>query len=200
MSDSLHTLFPRLQACDEQAATQIFNRFASRLIALARTRLDVRFQAVVDAEDVMQSVWRSFFRRQQAGEFHFDRWDDVWSLLVLMTVRKCARTANALQAARRDVNRQVSAAANPEDDSASWQFMDRQPLPEEAAMLAELVAQLMDKLDERQRQILTMRLQGYSIEEISDEVGRTERTVIRILNHIREQLRPAPLSTSAEAR
>lgn len=78
--------------------------------------------------------------------------------------------------------------------------MDRQPLPEEAAMLAELVAQLMDKLDERQRQILTMRLQGYSIEEISDEVGRTERTVIRILNHIREQLRPAPLSTSAEAR
>lgn len=199
MSDSLQALFPHLQACDEQAAADIFNRFASRLIALARTRLDDRFRAVVDPEDVMQSVWRSFFRRQQAGEFHFERWDDVWSLLVLMTVRKCARTANALRAARRDVNRQISASGNSEDASASWQFMDRQPQPEEAAMLAELVAQLMEKLDERQRQILTMRLQGYTIEEISEEVGRTERTVIRILNHIREQLRSPLFSASTEA-
>ncbi|MEZ6114038.1 MAG: ECF-type sigma factor [Pirellulaceae bacterium] len=147
MSDSLQILCFRVHKLATSKRPRDLQSFCQPLdCPVPRTRLDVRFQAVVDAEDVMQSVWRSFFRRQQAGEFpHFDRWDDVWSLLVLMTVRKCARTANALRAARRDVNRQISASGNSEDVSASWQFMDRQPQPEEAAMLAELVAQIMEK-------------------------------------------------------
>ena len=57
-----------------------------------------------------------------------------------------------------------------------------------AAMLAELVEQLMTPLDERDRQVLTLRLQGHQIEEISSLVGCTERTVRRVLGRIKQRL------------
>ena len=188
MSDSLLSFFPRLQQGDEDAATDVFNRFSGRLVRLAATRLDQRMQATVDAEDVIQSVWRSFFRRQKAGEFHFEHWDEVWSLLVLMTVRGCARRAKAGHAQKRDIDREIRFAADNED-AIPLQALDRQPLPDEAAMLADLISNLLGQLDERQQQIVTLRLQGYSIEEIAQQVSRTERTVIRVLNRLRDALK-----------
>jgi DNA-directed RNA polymerase specialized sigma24 family protein len=52
-----------LSPCDEQAARENFDRFARRLIGLARTRLDRRIRQKIDPEDVVQSVFRSFFTR-----------------------------------------------------------------------------------------------------------------------------------------
>ncbi|MCA9173199.1 MAG: hypothetical protein KDB14_01800 [Planctomycetales bacterium] len=186
MSDSLRSLFPRLQQGDERAATDVFNRFSERLVRLASTRLDQRIQATSDAEDVLQSVWRSFFRRQRAGEFQFQDWDEVWSLLVVMTVRACARRANALHAQKRDVDREV----RPELDSPiAWQAFDREPLPDEAVMLTDLISHLLEQLDDRRRMMVTMRLQGHSIDDIARQTNRTERTVIRVLNSVRAALR-----------
>ncbi|MCA9138520.1 MAG: hypothetical protein KDB00_17230 [Planctomycetales bacterium] len=186
MSDSICTLLPNLQSGDEDAACAVFDRFAGRLLQLAKSRLELRIRSTNDEEDVMQSVWRSFFRRQQQGEFHFEDWDEVWSLLVLMTVRRCARTANAARAAKRDVNR---VANMPAEDSFHWQAMDRQPTPDEVVELSDLVINIMESLEPRQRTIFTMRMQGFSVEEISAQVNRTERTVLRTLALIRDHLR-----------
>ena len=41
----------------------------------------------VDPEDVVQSAFRSFFTRQAAGQFDVASWDDLWGLLVVITVR-----------------------------------------------------------------------------------------------------------------
>src|SRR5262245_50887646 len=89
---------PRFQACnavlrngDETAAAEIFERFTGRLIGLARSRLDQRLQGKVDPEDVLQSVYRSFFVRHRDGKFKLESWDNLWSLLAQITVRKCCR-------------------------------------------------------------------------------------------------------------
>ena len=67
-SESFDDVMGRLRAGDQSAAaTEIFQRFARRLIGLARTRLDDRVRSKVDAEDVLQSVFRSFFVRQAVG-------------------------------------------------------------------------------------------------------------------------------------
>ncbi|MEZ6090020.1 MAG: sigma-70 family RNA polymerase sigma factor [Pirellulaceae bacterium] len=189
MSDNLSSLFPRLRQGDERAAADVFNRFSERLVQLASTRLKQRIQATSDAEDVMQSVWRSFFRRQKIGEFHFENWDEVWSLLVLMTVRACARRANAARAAKRNVDREVRISSDDDSPDTTWQALDRQPLPDEAVMLTDLISHLLQPLDQRRRTMVTLRLQGYSIEEIAEQTGRTQRTVIRVLNLVREALR-----------
>jgi DNA-directed RNA polymerase specialized sigma24 family protein len=46
----------------------------------------------------------------------------------------------------------------------------------------------MDRLTAREREVVTLRLQGYSVPEIAGRVGRTERTVERALERARYHL------------
>ena len=57
---SFDQLMVRLRAGDPDAASVIFHGFVRRLIGLARTKLDAALQNKVDAEDVAQSVFKSF--------------------------------------------------------------------------------------------------------------------------------------------
>src|SRR4051794_21953217 len=79
----------RLRAGDEVAAQEVFGRYAHRLIALARSRLGERLRPKVDAEDVVQSVFKSFFVRYAEDRFDLGGWDGLWSLLTVITLRKC---------------------------------------------------------------------------------------------------------------
>ena len=95
---SSQILLEQLRAGDGRAADAIFHRFARRLVGMARGRLDGRLRQKVDPEDVVQSVFRSFFDRSARGEFDFANWEAVWGLLVLLTVRntRVARSSPAM--------------------------------------------------------------------------------------------------------
>src|SRR6266478_2806061 len=83
---SFDDLMTRLRADDSMAATNLFRRYSRRLIGLARTRLQGEMKRKVDPEDVMQSVFRSFFRRHADGKFELEGWDNLWSLLACITL------------------------------------------------------------------------------------------------------------------
>jgi len=179
----------RLRAGDDAAAAAVFDRFARRLIHLAQQQLDRGLRAKVDAEDVVQSVLRSFFRRCRDGQYELVCWDSLWGVLATITVRKCINRVEYFRAAGRDVRREV-----PLDDVPSAGFkagawlLDREPTPPEAAALTETIERLMAQLDERERTMLTLALEGQSVEEISRQVGRSERTVQRLLEWVKHQL------------
>jgi RNA polymerase sigma-70 factor (ECF subfamily) len=177
----------RLRRGDSDAARHVFHRFARRLIGLARAHLAERIDHKEDPEDVIQSVFRSFFLRQRAGQFEIDGWDSLWSILALITLRKCHNRAAYYHAERRDIDREAGSSA-PWDGADGWQAIDREPTPEEAAVLAETVEVVMRRLEPRDRAVLACHLQGYSPEEISARVGRARRTVRRTLERIRRAL------------
>jgi RNA polymerase sigma-70 factor (ECF subfamily) len=166
---------------------QIFDRFAQRLIGLARSRLDGVMRRKVDPEDVIQSAFKSFFRSTDRP-YQLDGWDSLWSLLARITLRKCGRRIRQFRTAQRDIRREVATGAAAEDSGRDWEALTREPSPSEAAVLAETVETLLRSLDERDRQILVMSLQGYEIPEIAGQVGCTERTVYRVLHFIRAEL------------
>jgi RNA polymerase sigma-70 factor, ECF subfamily len=177
----------RLRAGDEAAAREVFGRFAHRLIGLARTRLGERLRPKVDAEDVVQSVFKSFFVRFADDRFDLEGWDGLWSLLTVITLRKCGYRTRHFRAGRRDVRRE---AAGREDDSASaWEAVAREPTPVEAAQLTETVEQLFAGLDDRNRRIVELSLQGSTVAETAAAVGITERTVYRTLERVKQRLR-----------
>ncbi len=180
-------LMTRLRAGNEEAARLIFHRFAGRLIALARSRLDDRVRQKVGPEDVAQSVLKSFFLRQAAGQFDLENWDTLWSLLTTITLRKCGHKIEHFRAACRDVRREAAAAAA-DDSAASWQAIAREPTPDEAAQLADTVEQLFAGLGEEDRHIIELALQGYSPREISDRLDVLERTVYRRLERVKTRL------------
>ncbi len=142
----------------------------------------------VDAEEVVQSAFRSFFVRQAHGQFELRDWDSLWSLLVMITLRKCGRQVRRFRGPRRDVRKEVQAAV-PDTSDSGWEAIAREPLPDEAAALAELVESIMRGLNDRERQVLELRLQGCSVPEISAQVGRTEYTIEGILKQIRKHLK-----------
>lgn len=74
------------------------------------------------------------------------------------------------------------------DSDILWEPSAAEPTPQEAAVLSEIIEQAMRQLDERGRRVFSLKLQGYSIPEISSEIGRTERTVFRTLEDIRAHL------------
>src|SRR5438067_192126 len=106
--DSFQDLMQRLRGGDEVAATILFQRFARRLIGLARHQLDQRLRGKLDAEDVVQSVFKSFFPRFADGCFELDGWEDLWALLTVITLRKCGRRVEYFRARRRDVRREAT--------------------------------------------------------------------------------------------
>jgi DNA-directed RNA polymerase specialized sigma24 family protein len=65
---------------------------------------------------------------------------------------------------------------------------DREPGPEEAAILAETVQQVLGGLDDREQQVVTLSLQGYEAAEVSQQVGCTQSKVYRVLRLVRYRL------------
>lgn len=185
---SFDEFLAKLRAGDDGAARHMFTEYAARLIGLARTHLDSNVRRKVDPEDVVQSVFKSFYVRVSDGQFDLENWDGLWSLFVVITLRKCAHKVRDLHRQRQDIRREVAPQANADSSSSSWQAMATGPTPPEAAMLAETVEQVFAGLKPRERQILELHLQGRSIAEIQAEVKRSEYTVRDVLNRIRKTL------------
>jgi RNA polymerase sigma-70 factor (ECF subfamily) len=185
-NDSFAALMERLRSGENAASREVFQRFSRQLVALARRQFEQRLAHRVDPEGVVQSAFKSFFVRHREGKLQFDNWNGLWSLLTLITLRKCADRVEYFRAERRDVGREVSA---PKEQDQPWQLaLDREPLPQEAAVLAETVELLCKEVDADERPVLELSLQGYTATEISLQLGRALRSVQRLRERIRKRL------------
>jgi RNA polymerase sigma-70 factor, ECF subfamily len=164
-----------------------FDHFSRRLIGLARVHLGARLQHKIDPEDVVQSAYKSFLVRY-GDEALVAEGEGLWGLLTLITIRKCADRARYYQAECRDLQREGGASFNPGSNPASLVAVGREPTPDEAAVLAETVAGLLQQLNGNERRIVELSLQGYSTQEISEQTGRAERSVRRLRERVRKHL------------
>jgi RNA polymerase sigma-70 factor, ECF subfamily len=158
-----------------------FERFTRRLIGLARRQLADRLQHKVDPEDIVQSVYKSFLLRYGVGGLEKDS-EGLWALLARITLRKCADRARYHDAGCRDAGREVAG------DEPWQEAVSREPTPDEAAALAETVERLLAGLDGDERPIVELTLQGYATQEISEQLGRAERSVRRLRERVRRRL------------
>jgi RNA polymerase sigma-70 factor (ECF subfamily) len=187
MSDSFAEFMAGLRAGDDTAAGALVERFARQLVALARRQFAPGLRHKVDPEDVVQSAYKSFFHRYGGGNLEVAGWNSLWGLLTIITVRKCAERVAYHRAARRDAAREAAAPAG--EEPAPWmEALGREPTPYEAAVLNETVEQLLAGLDEDERPVLELSLQGYTTLEISERLGRAERTVRLLRECLRHRL------------
>src|SRR5262249_50768913 len=142
-----------LRSGDDAAETLVFRRFAPRLIALAARQPDAWMLDRSDVEDAVVSACASFFLRNRRGELRIATWDDLWSLLALITVRTCDKHRRYRHAARRDAAREVSLSWTQASDATAW-LPDRAPSPEENAILNETIEQLFRALKPDDRPIV----------------------------------------------
>ena len=189
MTDELtfDELLAKLRSGDDDAARQVFEQYARRLIGLAQMHLNSAVRRKMDAEDVVQSVFKSFFVRMGKGEFSLERMDNLWSLLALITLRKCGQKVRYLRRQSGDIRREAEPRQG-DDSTRGFEASTHGPTPAEAAIMAETVEQLFASLKDRERQIVELHLQGYEVAEIQEQVQRAEYTVRDVLTRVRKRL------------
>ncbi|MGO9466427.1 MAG: sigma-70 family RNA polymerase sigma factor [Isosphaeraceae bacterium] len=174
----------------DEAARRVWERYVPALLNLARHHLDHRLLHREDEEDVLQSMYASFCLRQQRGSFELFGRDDLWKLLVTVTLRKARNTARRHRQQARDYRRECAQPASPDSDANGWVLEEldaSEPTPDDAAALNEALENRLRALgDPVLRQIALRKLEGYTNKEIARELDDcTERTIERKLERIR---------------
>jgi DNA-directed RNA polymerase specialized sigma24 family protein len=183
-----------LRAGGDSAAQHLWERYFDRLVHLARNKLRAvpRRGAAEDEEDAALSAFDSFCQGLGRGRFPqlADR-DDLWRLLIVLTLRKACDQLTRQRAAKRGGDMVVGESDLCGADAPGGSGLDRlvgdEPAPEFAALVADQYRRLRDGLgDDSLRQVLDLRLEGYLQEEIAARMGCALRTVARKLDVIRE--------------
>jgi RNA polymerase sigma-70 factor (ECF subfamily) len=175
------TLLRRYRAGQEEAATCIYHRYAPRLRALAREFCPANYAGRFDADDVVQSVFRTFFQGSRKGAYEVPCGGELWGLLMVLTLNKIRSLVEFHRAGKRAVHQTASVgdlSDHPSvatDDSA-------------AALLRMVLDEQMAGLPDSNRDIIRLRIEGYEVGEIAKETGRSRRTVERVLQQFRSQL------------
>jgi DNA-directed RNA polymerase specialized sigma24 family protein len=183
-----------LKAGDRGAAQPLWERYFDRLVRLAGAKLRAARHpgAAEDEEDAALSAFDSFCEGARRGRFPqlADR-EDLWRLLVVITARKAWDQVERERAAKRGGGRTIvgSAAIGDGSDGALFaldQVVGTEPTPEFAAMLAEECQQRLDRLpNPKLRRIALLKMEGYTGEEIAEQLDISLRTVANKLKWIR---------------
>ncbi len=177
-------LLQQVRQGDQDAATQLYHRYVERLRALAEAKCSANLSRRLDAEDIVQSVFRLFFQGVRQGFYDVPAGEDLWKLLLVMALNKIRAKGAYHKAAKRDVR--LTASVDTSD--ASLENHLRHGHQSEAFMEV-VVKEALEHLDPRQREMVELRVQGHDIAEIADKTGRSKRTVERNLQEVRNKLR-----------
>jgi DNA-directed RNA polymerase specialized sigma24 family protein len=182
-SGSVTNWFLALQGGNQEGAQKLWDRFSQRLLGLARKKLEDAPRRAADEEDVALSAFFSFCRGAEKGRFtQLQDRDDLWRLLVVITVRKAIDLHHHENRLKRGGPAAPQAGAPQLDD-----LLGREPTPELAAVMAEECGRLMSQLgDAELRSIALLKMEGYTDDEIGRQLGCARRTVQRRLRLIRQ--------------
>jgi RNA polymerase sigma-70 factor (ECF subfamily) len=177
------SLLRRLRTGDQDAATRLYFRYADRLRQLARAQCSPDLARRVDLDDIVQSVFSSFFRGIGKGYYDVPAGEELWKLLLVIALNKIRAKGAYHRAARRDVRQTVEGLSlkqqpdeNPDDAGSPY------------SVLKMTIEELVEALPELQRLMINLRIEGYEVAEIAEKVHRSKRTVERNLKEFRNKL------------
>jgi RNA polymerase sigma factor (sigma-70 family) len=169
----------------EAAAAAIVQRYFARLADVVGRNLSPRLRRRVDPEDLALATFQSFCLRLANGQFELEDRKDFWQLLVRIALNKTRREATAQTTRKRDLRRERDAEGA--GDAPLAELLDgRTPTPQEAAIMAEEMTRLLDRLPADIRPIAVWKFEGFTHAEIAAMLGYTLRTVERKVRLIRE--------------
>lgn len=170
-------LLDKYQGGDSDAAFEIHARYAQRLVGLARNRINQRLSAKVDPEDVVQTAMLAFFQKADRKEVFWKKEGDLWRLLSAICINHVNREAEFYGAAKRNTGREqaISQDLSPDFEAAG----DR---------LAEVLESVTQNESPLTGKIVNARLAGFTLLEIAEQLGRSERTIRRVLQILKAKL------------
>jgi RNA polymerase sigma factor (sigma-70 family) len=154
-----------IRSGDACAAQRLVTQYESLLRREIRFRLrDSRLRRVLDSGDVCQSVLASFFIRATAGQFDLNDEQDMLHLLISMAKRKSAAVARREYQQKRDIRQSQSMGEhNPEQHNLTS--------PSQQVSYEEMARLLEQELNDEEREIVSLRNDGCSWQDIASKLG-----------------------------
>jgi RNA polymerase sigma-70 factor (ECF subfamily) len=178
------TLLVKLRDGDRDAATLLYRRYAKRLRQLIRAKCSPQLARRVDAEDIMQSVFYAFFRGASGGNYEVPAGEELWPLLLVIALNKIRTQGSFHRAAKRDVRMTHGL----DDSDALRRAVSHLEVDEPLPFLNLIARETLERMPQSQREVVELRVAGYEVEEIAAKVGRSKRTVERLLQNCRQLL------------
>ena len=169
-----------METGDSNATQALFDQYARKLVALAGNHIHPALQKRFDGEDVVQSVFRTFFRRKALGDFQFEHSQQLWRLLITLTLFKTRSHARKHTADKRDARHD-----HPIDDEL---VLYRQPSPHDALAMWEEIDLVLEGLPSQAADILALRLEGRNKSEIASELSLSRQTIHRVISLLQDRL------------
>jgi RNA polymerase sigma-70 factor (ECF subfamily) len=180
--DDFRNLMQRVSEGSDNAAWEVVERYGDAIRRAVRRALDRRLRSKFDSLDFVQLVWSSFFRvRDRATRFAHP--GELVTFLLKVTCSKVGmETRRRLRTDKFNVKRERSLRGS--TDPSLAHMSARQDTPSAFAIARERWDRIMEESPEHYRQIIRMRLQGHTCEEIADSLHLAESTVRRFLKRL----------------
>jgi RNA polymerase sigma factor (sigma-70 family) len=173
---------------DPDVEREFWDRYGPLLQRVAAGRMADRLRRRVEPEDVVQSACRTFFRRARAGQVVLTDSESLWRLLCAIVITKVREQARFHTRERRSLDREVPLAGGPDDSGGEIPVPGREPPPDEAVAFVDYLEQLLVTLDDEERGVIDLKLQGLTHDEVANRLGLTERTARRVYKRVRTKL------------
>ena len=178
------TLMRRFKGGEQDAASALYVRYAKRLQKLAsrQTSTDLSFR--IASDEIVQSVFRTFFRRVAKGQYDAVDGDDLWRLFLVIALNKIRSSAEFHRAQKRDMRKTKTA------DPRLFEALGNSSQDDqtEFTVLRITIDEVLSELPDDHAQMVRLRIEGHTLPEIAEITGRAQRTTERVLKGFREAL------------
>jgi RNA polymerase sigma-70 factor (ECF subfamily) len=161
-------LLERVRQGDRSALGQLLSEYEPALRRFARAHLGPTLRPYADSLDLVQSAHKSMMIALWSNRYEFASPEKLLALARTILQRKVARLADR-------TTRQQRQDATQSDDGSTPGLIDALPAaetdPAEAAQFQNALDHVCRQLNERERHILTLLLQGHTRKEVAESLG-----------------------------
>jgi RNA polymerase sigma-70 factor (ECF subfamily) len=185
-TESFSALLTRARQHDQEAVHEICRQYEPRLRVVARVLLGPALRPYLDSMDLVQSVHRSLLIGFREERFEISSPENLVALALTLLRRKVARQWRRLKRQERMKSGGSSFDLLPQ---ILAELCAPEEGPAEMAQFHDQMDQLCRRLDATERQMLALRLDGYTTSEIADQLNLNRATLRVRLTRLRERLR-----------
>lgn len=180
--DHFNELIERLRDNSEDAAFELFELCKYRVYAAVRRRLNRQMRTKFDSQDFVQDMWASFFTNiAQISRFTTE--EELIGFLIRIAGNKVAdEYRKRFKTEKHDINRERYLGETL--SSLTFDVVSSDPSPSAEAIANERWDQMLNQMPPVYKQILQLRRDGATMQEIADQIKVSERTVRRILKNL----------------
>jgi RNA polymerase sigma-70 factor (ECF subfamily) len=182
-------LMARAKAGDPDAIREFLGHYDREVRMMVRARLPRRLRPRFDSADFVQAVWQSFFSDLPRVLPDFQSPRHLRRFLYGVVRNKVYEQHRRLtQTDKHDLMREEPLYIRRGGREVPREVASPDPSPSQAAQARDRLAQLTAGCSPREVEVLTLRHQGLTHEEIAERTGVNERTVRRTIESARARL------------